>query len=139
MFVEQDWEALHEMFRDPECVRYTVGAPLATWQTWRSLAAYLGHWQLRGYGPYAVVEKASGAMMGPVGLWCPGEWPGAWSTCSGPKVSPSSSPSSTGQGTCFGRFNHIVDHSLFIAHIAELHTVSSERNTFHPVISINIA
>jgi RimJ/RimL family protein N-acetyltransferase len=75
MFVEEDWSALHEMFRDPECVRYTVGAPLAEWQTWRSLAAYLGHWQLRGYGPYAVVDKASGAMMGPVGLWCPGEWP----------------------------------------------------------------
>lgn len=30
---------------------------------------------MRGYGPYAVVEKASGRMMGPVGLWSPGEWP----------------------------------------------------------------
>jgi RimJ/RimL family protein N-acetyltransferase len=75
MFEESDWDALHEMFQDPECVRYTTGAVLTHWQTWRSLAAYLGHWQLRGYGPYAVVDRATGAMMGPVGLWCPGEWP----------------------------------------------------------------
>lgn len=75
MFNEADWDALHEMFRDEECVRYTIGSPLVEWQTWRTLAGYLGHWHLRGYGPYAVVERATGAMMGPVGLWCPGEWP----------------------------------------------------------------
>jgi RimJ/RimL family protein N-acetyltransferase len=75
MFEETDWDALHEMFQDEECVRYTIGAPLSRWQTWRILAAYLGHWQLRGFGPYAVVEKSTGTMMGPVGLWSPGEWP----------------------------------------------------------------
>jgi RimJ/RimL family protein N-acetyltransferase len=75
MFEETDWDALHEMFRDEECVRYTIGSPLLPWQTWRALAGYVGHWQLRGYGPYAVVERSTGAVMGPVGLWCPGEWP----------------------------------------------------------------
>ena len=30
---------------------------------------------MRGYGPYAVVEKSSGKMIGPVGLWYPGDWP----------------------------------------------------------------
>jgi RimJ/RimL family protein N-acetyltransferase len=74
-FEEQDCEALHEMFSDDECVRYTVEQPLAHWQTWRMLASYLGHWQLRGYGPYAVVEKMTGSMVGPVGLWFPVEWP----------------------------------------------------------------
>jgi RimJ/RimL family protein N-acetyltransferase len=74
-FQESDWDALFEMFRDEECVRYTVGTPLTRWQTWRSLAAYIGHWQLRGYGPYAVVERATGTMLGPVGLWYPGDWP----------------------------------------------------------------
>jgi RimJ/RimL family protein N-acetyltransferase len=75
MFDETDWDELHEMFRDEECVRYTIGTPLTHWQTWRSLASYLGHWQLRGYGPYAVVDRATRAMMGVVGLWSPGEWP----------------------------------------------------------------
>jgi RimJ/RimL family protein N-acetyltransferase len=75
MFDETDWDDLHEMFRDEECVRYTIGTPLAHWQTWRALASYIGHWQLRGYGPYAVVDRATRAMMGVVGLWSPGEWP----------------------------------------------------------------
>jgi len=75
MFEESDWGALCQMFEDEECVRYTRGQVLQKWETWRILAAYLGHWSLRGYGPYAVVEKSSGKMMGPVGLWCPGDWP----------------------------------------------------------------
>jgi RimJ/RimL family protein N-acetyltransferase len=75
MFEEADWDALHEIFEDDECVRYTIGSPLQRWQTWRTLAGYVGHWQLRGYGPYAAVERSSGIMIGPVGLWFPGEWP----------------------------------------------------------------
>lgn len=75
MFQESDWKELHEMLSDEECVRYTVKTPLTEWQSWRTLASYLGHWQLRGYGPYAVVEKASNKMIGPVGLWYPGDWP----------------------------------------------------------------
>ena len=74
-FEERDCDALHEMFGDEACVKYTIEQPLAPWQTWRSLAAYLGHWQLRGYGPYAVVERSTGTMVGPVGLWYPIEWP----------------------------------------------------------------
>lgn len=75
LFEERDWDHLFEMFCDPDCVRYTIKTPQQKWQTWRSLASYLGHWTLRGYGPYAVVEKSSGQMIGPVGLWYPGDWP----------------------------------------------------------------
>ena len=75
MFEESDWDALCQMFEDEECVQYTRGQVQPKWETWRILAAYLGHWSLRGYGPYAVVEKSSEKMMGPVGLWCPGDWP----------------------------------------------------------------
>ena len=74
-FEESDCDALYEMFSDELCVKYTIERPLAYWQTWRSLAAYVGHWQLRGYGPYAVVEKATGSMVAPVGRWFPIEWP----------------------------------------------------------------
>lgn len=70
-----DWEALCRVFGDPEGVRFTLGTPAPDWMTWRLLAGYVGHWELRGFGPYVVVEKASGRAMGPVGLWYPGEWP----------------------------------------------------------------
>jgi hypothetical protein len=74
-FEERDWDDLHRMFEDEECVRYTIKTPLTHWQTWRMLAGYVGHWSMRGYGPYAVVEKSCGKVMGPVGLWYPGDWP----------------------------------------------------------------
>lgn len=74
-FHENDWDSLSRMFSDQETVQYTVKEPLLKWQVWRTLASYIGHWQMRGYGPYAVVEKRSGHMMGPVGLWYPGDWP----------------------------------------------------------------
>ena len=75
MFRESDWDAVFEIFRDDECVRFTIGSTLNRWQSWRTLAGYLGHWSLRGYGPYAVTLKATGETIGPVGLWFPGEWP----------------------------------------------------------------
>ena len=75
MVEERDWDSVHEMLGDEECVRYTIGSPLTHWQTWRMLAAYIGHWQLRGYGPYAVVDDSSDATIGIVGLWFPGDWP----------------------------------------------------------------
>jgi RimJ/RimL family protein N-acetyltransferase len=74
-FEERDWDDLHRLFGDEECVRYTIKTPLTHWQTWRMLAALIGHWSMRGFGPYAVVEKSTGKMMGPVGLWYPGDWP----------------------------------------------------------------
>jgi RimJ/RimL family protein N-acetyltransferase len=74
-FEERDCDSLHEMFGDAQCVQYTLERPLAHWETWRCLAAYVGRWQLRGYGPYAVVAKSTGSMIGPVGLWFPVEWP----------------------------------------------------------------
>ena len=43
---------------------------------WRSVAGALGHWVLRGYGLYAVEEKATGAFIGRIGLINPEGWPG---------------------------------------------------------------
>ncbi len=74
-FQESDQEALFELYGDPECTRYTLGKPVERWEVWRIIAANLGHWELRGYGPYAVVEKTSGTLIGPVGLNYPGDWP----------------------------------------------------------------
>jgi RimJ/RimL family protein N-acetyltransferase len=45
-------------------------------QSWRRLAIYAGHWQLRGYGLWAVERVEDGALIGRVGLWNPEGWPG---------------------------------------------------------------
>jgi RimJ/RimL family protein N-acetyltransferase len=43
---------------------------------WRSVALWIGHWALRGFGMWAVEERASGAFIGRIGLWEPEGWPG---------------------------------------------------------------
>jgi len=74
-FRDADWVDLHALFSDPECTRYTILRTLTEGESWRMLATLVGHWQLRGYGPYAVEEKATGKVLGPVGLWYPNDWP----------------------------------------------------------------
>lgn len=51
-----------------------IGGPLTREQAWRGLAAHLGHWALRGYGFWAVEERATGRFCGHVGLWFPDGW-----------------------------------------------------------------
>jgi len=75
MFVEGDWRALHEHYSDAECTRFTFRRALTEAATWRAMASMAGHWQLRGYGPYAVEDKSTKALLGTVGLWYPLEWP----------------------------------------------------------------
>jgi RimJ/RimL family protein N-acetyltransferase len=40
------------------------------------MALVLGHWQLRGFGLWAVEERATGFLVGRVGCWQPEGWPG---------------------------------------------------------------
>lgn len=77
MFRETDFEAYTRIFADPEVMRYVSdGKPLSRQEAWRSLAFQLGHWALRGYGMWAVEEKASGSLVGRIGLLNPEGWPG---------------------------------------------------------------
>jgi RimJ/RimL family protein N-acetyltransferase len=46
------------------------------WEVWRSLAMMCGHWHLRGFGMWTMVEKATGALVGRAGLFFPEGWPG---------------------------------------------------------------
>jgi hypothetical protein len=48
MFKDSDWKPLCQLFSDEECVRYKIQTILPDWQTWRTLASYVGHWKLRG-------------------------------------------------------------------------------------------
>jgi RimJ/RimL family protein N-acetyltransferase len=72
--VEEDWHALHEHYSDEDAVRFTLGNALTEGETWRTMAAMVGHWQLRGFGPYAVELKACKSVLGTVGYWYPNDW-----------------------------------------------------------------
>jgi len=77
MFREQDFEPYARFCADPEITRYLgEGRPLERWEAWRSMAMILGHWQLRGYGPWAIEERATGDFVGRIGFFNPEGWPG---------------------------------------------------------------
>jgi RimJ/RimL family protein N-acetyltransferase len=72
-----DIDAYASMCADPEVMRYLgVGAPLSRRDAWRSMAMFVGHWQLRGFGTWAVEEHATHRFVGRVGLHQPEGWPG---------------------------------------------------------------
>jgi RimJ/RimL family protein N-acetyltransferase len=72
-----DVDAFAAMYADPEVMRYIeAGHPLDRAAAWRSMALHMGHWQLRGYGQWALVERANGQFVGRAGLWHPEGWPG---------------------------------------------------------------
>ncbi len=52
-----------------------VGGPIETALAWRKLAAYAGGWVLRGFGQFALEEKATGKFVGIVGPYHPEGWP----------------------------------------------------------------
>ena len=70
---ETDFEA-YAAFYASEQARY-YGGPLDRALAWRAAAAMMGHWIIRGYGPWAIEEKATGDFIGMVGLWYPEGWP----------------------------------------------------------------
>ena len=73
-WTEADFEAYAAYYADPELARF-IGGVCDRPTAWRRLAAEVGHWTLRGYGFWAVEEKATGELVGSVGLWRPEGWP----------------------------------------------------------------
>ncbi len=71
-FQESDFEPMAEFYADPISAFY--GGPCDREDGWRKFAAYAGHWMLRGYGPWALDEKATGNFVGLSGLWYPDGW-----------------------------------------------------------------
>jgi RimJ/RimL family protein N-acetyltransferase len=76
-FRNEDLDAYAPMCADPEVMRYLgTGVTLSRDDAWRSMASFLGHWALRGYGMWALEEKATGALVGRAGFLNPEGWPG---------------------------------------------------------------
>lgn len=82
-----DAESHMAMMADPEVAAFLTdeGKPQSRMDRWRQFASYLGHWQIRGFGFFAVEEKETGDWVGRVGPWMPEGWPGiecGWSISS---------------------------------------------------------
>ncbi|VAV86774.1 Protein export cytoplasm protein SecA ATPase RNA helicase (TC 3.A.5.1.1) [hydrothermal vent metagenome] len=70
----EDFPALENMSQDEQTMRF-IGGVSEPALAWRNFAMLSGHWSLRGYGFFSVIEKATGKWIGRVGPWNPHLWP----------------------------------------------------------------
>lgn len=68
-----DFDALCVFYASPRA--NFVGGQMEPDKVWRHLALEIGHWQMRGYGRWTLVEKETGKPAGIIGLWNPEGWP----------------------------------------------------------------
>lgn len=75
-FRPDDFPAYAALVADPEVTRHLAdGRPLSRDEAWRQMAMFVGHWTLRGFGVWAVEERATGAFLGRIGCFEPEGWP----------------------------------------------------------------
>ncbi|MDX2276505.1 MAG: GNAT family N-acetyltransferase [Hyphomonadaceae bacterium] len=65
----EDYPAFAEIWRDERVVAPLGVAPLGEDEAWGRFCRYVGHWELLGFGTWAVTEKQSGAIVGEMGLF----------------------------------------------------------------------
>ena len=76
-FRASDLDAFAATAADAEVMRFIgTGVTLTRAEAWRSMAFFLGHWDLRGYGMWAIERKGSGEFLGRAGFHDPEGWPG---------------------------------------------------------------
>lgn len=64
----QDFEAYCAFWQNKEVARYISGTPIPREQSWKRLIGTAGHWQLLGFGFFAIEEKTSGRFIGEAGF-----------------------------------------------------------------------
>lgn len=68
-FSIDDAPAAHAVYSDPEVMRWVGRGPVASLEATRSmLRQYMAHQDAHGYGFWAVVDRASGRLIGDAGL-----------------------------------------------------------------------
>jgi RimJ/RimL family protein N-acetyltransferase len=76
-FRDEDLDELAVINSDPEVTKW-VGDEngLSREESWRRIAYWLGHWELRGCGQWALVDRERDRLVGRAGLLLPEGWPG---------------------------------------------------------------
>lgn len=62
-----DFDAYAAMWADPVVARHFPSGPLSREDSWLRFGRCVGLWTLMGYGPFAVIEKATGRFIGDIG------------------------------------------------------------------------
>ena len=70
---ESDVDPFLAFYRDPQSAA-VYGENVMRSDVWRRVGLLIGHWQLRGFGPWALEDKATGRFAGHGGLWFPDGW-----------------------------------------------------------------
>jgi RimJ/RimL family protein N-acetyltransferase len=75
---ESDLDEYAQMLADPDVMRYLTHeyGPLSREEAVQAHGRILRHWQVRGFGAWAAMEKSSGRWVGKIGLNLLGNWPG---------------------------------------------------------------
>ena len=63
-----DFATVAAMWADPIVTRFIGGKPSTREESWSRLTRYVGHWQLLGFGYWAVEVKGEGQHIGDVGF-----------------------------------------------------------------------
>lgn len=71
---DSDSSAYEKFYADAEASSF-YGGPKSQHEAWNKLARDLGHWSLRGYGPWVLERQEDGAVVGACGLVWPKGWP----------------------------------------------------------------
>ncbi len=75
-FRRADLDTYARILAHPDVARAFGHDPNTTREdAWRHMAMLLGHWQLLGFGRWALELRDTGEMIGRVGLWFPEGWP----------------------------------------------------------------
>ena len=62
-----DFPACAAMWADPDVVRFIGGQPSTEEQAWARMLRYLGHWDLLGFGFWAIALRETGELVGEIG------------------------------------------------------------------------
>ena len=65
----EDFDRFAEIWTQDEVVRHITGVPLSRAEAWERFLRNAGHWQMTGFGQWAIAEQATRAMIGQVGFF----------------------------------------------------------------------
>ncbi|MBQ2262651.1 MAG: GNAT family N-acetyltransferase [Loktanella sp.] len=71
--VADDWPAFHDFMMSDRSTAF--GGHRNLGNAWRTFASELGHWEIFGYGMWAVTLDDEDTALGLVGPWTPPDWP----------------------------------------------------------------
>ncbi len=101
-FRQTDFDAFCSIYADDGHARF-IGGAKSRFACWEKMTALIGHWQLRGFGRFAIEEKATGAFIGHCGPSQTGFWPE-------PEINYSLVPPASGRGVASEAVTRVLRH-----------------------------